>query len=1031
MKSYKNLEKKAIQLLQNRQIVNYTNYSKGKGILVEVLDNHAIYDVFLSTQDTLLDECSCEDFDAYGTCAHIIAGEFLSRSMGWKRTDKNIGVFGNIFAEPKNKMQLYLETMEPIVLEKIHQDIRSTSANLSFKLAMRFEPDYRVHTDCYMHLYIGRDKLYLIKHVEQFLLAYFTKSEYKLTAKVTIDFQYEVFTKAVHQFLELIATTNYSRLYAVEKKYLPVSEEFVKPILRFLSQNELDYEVYFEEGNITLNHIQFGTDSQPLKTEIILKNEQYILNDLVKDVICLSDSELLLVDNYFYDLTPIQTQMATFCVREMSVGSVYLFHMSAEELQVFIRDMLPNLNDVLDVVNVADYQQENVVNTASISVYQENDSIHIALHRIENFKQNYLVHQVLYQFGFQKKANHIFQRENDSIEWLYNFLNTGIDYLKTIVSVTVSESLQNLILNVEHIDVAMSLESSLLNISFNIEGISSNEVIQLLNSIQEKQSFHRLDDGRVLSLQSEVFNQVHKVLHNIRGTYQVKNGALQLKKSNVLSVASEIDVYGATIPLQELIEDLKYPENMAVKIPKSLQATLKDYQVFGFKWLKMLSKHGLGGILADDMGLGKTIQTITFILSELEENSQKKFLIIAPASLVYNWQVEFRKFAPSIDVTVLVGEDHKNNKVDLSQLQSSVIITSYQSFRRYEKSYKKENWHTIVLDESQMVKNHTTKLHKSLRDFNINTIFALSGTPIENRKEEFWSIFALILPGLFPVLKAYKKLEDSDIVKISRPFILRRLKKDVLLELPDKHEIILYNELDKAQKLLYLGYLDKITQEISHYSNEELKKKHIEILSGITRLRQICCHPSLFVENYTGESGKFNQFLNLMTEKLDNGNRILVFSQFSSMLLLLQELLQSHQINSLMLTGQTPTKKRKEMVDQFNNGEVDVFFISLKAGGTGLNLTRADTVVLYDLWWNPAVEEQAMSRAHRMGQKNDVTVYRMVTQGTIEENILRLQQNKKDLFNRVVSNESEEFLQRNQLSTEDIKEILGVGTDNS
>ncbi|MEG2505526.1 MAG: DEAD/DEAH box helicase, partial [Carnobacterium sp.] len=334
---------------------------------------------------------------------------------------------------------------------------------------------------------------------------------------------------------------------------------------------------------------------------------------------------------------------------------------------------------------------------------------------------------------------------------------------------------------------------------------------------------------------------------------------------------------------------------------------------------------------------------------------------------------------------------------------------------------------TLVLDESQMVKNYHTKTAQALRELTIRKRFALSGTPIENKIEELWAIFQLIMPGFFPPMKQFKTMPYPQIARMIQPFVLRRIKKDVLKELPDKIETDLYSSMTKEQKTVYLAYLQRIQDSVRSMSGDDFKRNRIEILAGLTRLRQICCDPRLFVDNYTGDSGKLEQLKELLQTAKENGQRVLLFSQFTSMLSIIEEELAQEGIETFYLSGQTKPKERIEMVDRFNAGEKEVFLISLKAGGTGLNLTGADTVILYDLWWNPAVEEQAAGRAHRLGQKKVVQVWRLIAEGTIEEKISQLQQEKKALFDQVITSEATDTKQLTQLTESDIREILNIG----
>lgn len=422
------------------------------------------------------------------------------------------------------------------------------------------------------------------------------------------------------------------------------------------------------------------------------------------------------------------------------------------------------------------------------------------------------------------------------------------------------------------------------------------------------------------------------------------------------------------------------------------------------------------------MGLGKTLQTIAFLLSEKEEKGSLDALIVAPASLIYNWQAEVKKFAPSLSVQVING--NKKERETLLVEKVDIRVTSYASLRQDLSEYQSSTINYLVLDEAQMVKNSSTKTAQALRELHIPQRFALSGTPIENSLEELWSLFATIMPGFFPNRTRFRELTTDEIAQMIRPFVLRRDKQTVLKDLPEKTEMNLYSALTEEQKTVYLAYLRQMREEVSAMDSESFKKNRIGILAGLTRLRQICCDPRLFVEDYQGGSGKLEQVKDLLLAAKENNRRVLLFSQFTGMLTILQEELAELGLSTFYLRGSTKAQDRLTMVDAFNAGEKDVFLISLKAGGTGLNLTGADTVILYDLWWNPAIEEQAAGRAHRIGQKNVVEVWRMIAEGTIEERMDSLQQEKRELFQKVIQGNEEQLT---KLTEDDIRLILSIG----
>ena len=431
--------------------------------------------------------------------------------------------------------------------------------------------------------------------------------------------------------------------------------------------------------------------------------------------------------------------------------------------------------------------------------------------------------------------------------------------------------------------------------------------------------------------------------------------------------------------------------------------------------------YGFGGILADDMGLGKTLQTISFLTSVAKKET--KILILAPSSLIYNWKQEFSKFAPQMEVAVVYGL--KQHRDELIATNPQAVITSYASFRQDVEEYQKNQYEYLILDEAQVMKNAQTKIAQHLRGFEVPHVFALSGTPIENHVGELWSIFQIVLPGLFPAKKEFQKLSPETIARFVKPFVMRRKKDEVLQELPDLIETTYHNELDESQKTIYLAQLKQIQDRVRSSSEEELNRSKVEILSGLMRLRQICDTPALFMEDYQGDSGKLESLRDLLGQIKDGEHRVLIFSQFRGMLDILEQEIDQLGMTSFKITGSTPAKDRQEMTNAFNAGERHAFLISLKAGGVGLNLTGADTVILVDLWWNPAVEDQAIGRAHRMGQEQNVEVYRMITRGTIEEKIQELQASKRHLVSTILDGTET----RSSLSVEEIREILGIQSE--
>lgn len=612
------------------------------------------------------------------------------------------------------------------------------------------------------------------------------------------------------------------------------------------------------------------------------------------------------------------------------------------------------------------------------------------------------------------------QRSSLSSEQIYPFFHQQIPSFEAIGEVTLSDRLLELY-QVERPKIDVQTNGRLLEIGFDFASIDPAEVDQVLKALVGQEDYFVSHTGKVLVFDEET-KKISRSLVELRAK-MTKGGKLQTQRIAAYELTglleNQANVHFSE-EFQHLAHDLTHPEDYPLP-QMAITATLRDYQETGIKWFSMLNHYGFGGILADDMGLGKTLQTISFLTSIVQKDT--KILILAPSSLIYNWKQEFSKFAPQLEVAVVYGL--KQHRDEIIATNPQVVITSYASFRQDVEEYQKNQYEYLILDEAQVMKNAQTKIAQHLRGFDVAHVFALSGTPIENHVGELWSIFQIVLPGLFPARKEFQKLSPETIARFVKPFVMRRKKEEVLKELPDLIETTYHNELDEAQKTIYLAQLKQIQDRVRTSSDEELNRSKVEILSGLMRLRQICDTPALFMEDYQGESGKLESLRDLLAQIQDSNHRVLIFSQFRGMLDILEKEIVKLGMTSFKITGSTPAKERQEMTNAFNSGERTAFLISLKAGGVGLNLTGADTVILVDLWWNPAVEDQAIGRAHRMGQDQNVEVYRMITRGTIEEKIQELQASKRHLVSTILDGTET----RSSLSVEEIREILGIQSE--
>ena len=633
-------------------------------------------------------------------------------------------------------------------------------------------------------------------------------------------------------------------------------------------------------------------------------------------------------------------------------------------------------------------------------------------------------------------------------ERLYRLLTEGITAFQKIGKVFVSDAIKKIqVRESPHVTLGVSLAGDTLELSMNTPEMSQNELIEILSRYEKRKKYYRLKSGDFVKMDDSgiaVLQELAKDMGLTAG--QMKKATIELPKFRALYLESRSDdsrEHGVTITknkdFRALIRNMKTVEDSDFQVPESFDNILRGYQREGFLWLKTLCSNGFGGILADDMGLGKTLQVICFLLSEFQEadeNENRRTLVVAPASLVFNWRSEIEKFAPGLPVKMVVGKASERVQLIQESGERDILLTSYDLLRRDMEAYEKISFFCQVIDEAQYIKNHNTKAARAVKSIRASMRIALTGTPMENQLSELWSIFDYLMPGFLYSYKRFREeievpvvQEQNDAVlkklqKMIRPFVLRRLKKEVLKDLPDKLEEEVYAPLEGEQRSLYQAHVQRIRLMLEQQTDEEFKNSKIEILSELTRLRQLCCDPALVYENYKGNADKTELCLDLVENAVSGGHKILLFSQFTTMLQTLQEKLDERGISFYTLTGNTGKEKRLQLVERFNKDDTSVFCISLKAGGTGLNLTAADVVIHYDPWWNLAVQNQATDRAHRIGQKNVVTVYKLVMKDTIEENILRLQERKKELAETVLGGEN---IGKASLTREELMEILAIG----
>ena len=588
------------------------------------------------------------------------------------------------------------------------------------------------------------------------------------------------------------------------------------------------------------------------------------------------------------------------------------------------------------------------------------------------------------------------------------------------------------------IQVGVSIESDIMDLQIQSEDVSLSELADILKSYRLKKKYHRLKNGDFVCM-DEGIGELAALAETLQlSQKELAKGNISVPAYRALYLDQMLEETQQIHTVRDrhyrqLIKDFNTVKDSDYEVPEDLAPLMRGYQTFGYKWLRMLSGCGFGGILADEMGLGKTLQMIAVLLAEKLEGAIGTSLIVCPASLVYNWEEEFRRFAPELSVCPVEGTQLQRKEIIERSGKWDVLITSYDHLKRDIACYGDRLFLYEVLDEAQFIKNQSTASAKAVKIILAKHRFALTGTPIENRLSELWSIFDFLMPGFLYRYETFRNDLERPIVRdgdeeVSRrlrrmvsPFILRRLKTDVLKDLPEKVEEPHYVRFGEEQGRLYDAQVVRMKNMLQEETEESFRKSKIQVLAELMRIRQICCDPALLFENYSGGSAKLEACMDLMQSALEGEHRVLLFSQFTSMLDLLKERLRQENIRYYEITGATPKKERLRLVGDFNTGDVPVFLISLRAGGTGLNLTGADIVIHYDPWWNAAAQNQATDRAHRIGQLKPVTVYKLLVKDSIEEKIQQLQERKLDLADEIIGGEAVSF---SSLSREDILGLI-------
>lgn len=932
----------------------------------------------------------------------------------------------------------------------------------------------------FVELKIGEDKLYVVKNMKEFFNCYnksfdsmefgkkFTYNPYLHSFKEEDLDIIELFKEAseLDEVGEALDTYRNNPVKFMSGKKAYFTDSMVRRLFKALKDRAITVVI---KGQI-FTDVNIAQEAMPLEFEISKEDNKFILSQKQHmPTALINDGEFFFYEGKIYELP--KEQRAAYLpfynrFKEERKNSIEFYEEEKSEIASFV---LPTLNKISKQTYIdASLEKEFYIEELKTIVYFEKKSENVQVYvdfkygdrsiNPFNYKGNKaeegkvlirdiekemdIINQFL-EFGFVK-TNEGFEVQDETV--LLEFLISGLEELKQVAEVYYSEEFKKIKVHGKtgyKSNIKLN-KDNLLEFSFSIEGVDNVELRNVFAALKEKRKYYRLKNGGFVLLDSNNLLNIAQMIEylNIKDSDMSKNKML-LSRYNAIYIEEklkrdEMDFVDTNKKFKDLVSAVLDVKEIKAEVPKTLENVMRNYQKVGFKWLKTLAGCGFGGILADEMGLGKTLQAIAFIQSEVEENKSKQpSLVVCPTSLVYNWKDEIEKFAPALSCIVISGNKRQREEQKQNIENTDVVITSYALIRRDLEDYKEVKFRYCFLDEAQQIKNFNSQNAHSVKNINSLGKFALTGTPIENSLTELWSIFDFIMPGYLLNHSAFTKKYEAPIVKDGsrealqelnnhvKPFILRRTKLEVAKELPSKIEHRISVEMTEEQKKVYLAYLKDAKGELE----EDIKTKgfnqsKFKVLSILTRLRQICCDPSTFIENYEGGSGKMEALDEIIENSLEEGHRILIFSQFTRVLRNISTRLEDKNISYMYLDGSTKAEKRIEMVKTFNEGDTQVFLISLKAGGMGINLTGADMVIHFDPWWNPAVEAQATDRAHRIGQKKTVEVIKLIARGTIEEKIFKLQEKKKEIIESVINDETGAELFLSQMSLNEIEDLF-------
>ena len=848
----------------------------------------------------------------------------------------------------------------------------------------------------------SKKDLIRINDIPALLLSIETKHTIEIN-KVNHQLDYKYFSPTSQKLLDLCYLNRHAM--AVELEQTVINNEF----MTFIYSIYKDFIYY--SYNSYMKKIPFKEGLPPIK--IIVDNKRLSLNNLNFQIIRTHSKTFVFMTDFCYVISGIDKMYATLL---NTLHEQKFLDLNDNNFEIFLNNIYPLYTNQITYL---DYHPTKEI---KIDTYFDYANHKMSIKYKGDFKddtfylkkKNYKL--LIRNLGFIKSNNYTI----DDFDMICDIINNKLDLFKGYGDVFLSESISKLkFVKMSSQKMNLKMTDSIISLTFDGMKYNATELKDILICYKNNKRYVELEDGSILSIDPETANLFNDLVEEL-GVKKITN-VINIPLYQAYFIASRYkEIIESNNLLDNFSNDLLLYKEYDAKPNDNINSVLRDYQREGFRWLYVLAKYNLGGVLADDMGLGKTLEVISLIDSLPRDRA---YLIVAPTSLIFNWQMEFEKFAPQLPISVIYGSTRTEDIIKDSYNKNKVLITSYESIRMDIDKYDGLKFRTMVIDEAQFIKNPDALKTMAVKRIESDSKFALTGTPIENSLLDLWSIFDYALPGYLKgkaeFVRQYENFTNpvllAELNKKTSPFILRRLKGDVL-DLEDKVENYSFSFMTDEERKHYDAYLNEARSEL-----QSGDYKISKVLSLLTRLRELACEPRLFLDNVKTPNSKMDLLMEIISEKSQDGHRMLVFSQFTSIFPFMQERLEKKGIKYLVLTGKTDPQERMELVNKYNSDpEIKVFLISLKAGGTGLNLTTADTVIHYDPWWNLAAMNQATDRAHRLGQKNIVHVIKLINKNTIEDKIVELQNRKKFLTDEVI-NDDDVIM---HMTKDDIKELF-------